>query len=69
MNECIICYKQLDKDDIKQVCGHIFHTKCITNWVLISDSCPICRSVLINKKKFKVSIEDFLFIYFKECTN
>jgi hypothetical protein len=60
MNECIICYNQLDNDDIKQECGHSFHTLCLYKWILESDTCPICRSTLINKNKFKIDISTFM---------
>jgi hypothetical protein len=60
MNECIICYNQLDKDDIKQECGHIFHTFCLYKWILESDNCPICRFKLINKNNFKIDINIFM---------
>ena len=48
---CSICLKQLmdvecdvECDDISILkCGHRFHTTCISNWLSIVDSCPICR--------------------------
>lgn len=60
MDECIICYNKLDIDDIPQKCGHIFHTLCLYKWILESDNCPVCRSTLINKNKFKIDISEFI---------
>ncbi|KZV25552.1 hypothetical protein F511_26966 [Dorcoceras hygrometricum] len=27
-------------------CGHVFHVNCITQWVLVNNSCPLCRARL-----------------------
>lgn len=55
-NECSIClgkYKITDK--IKELpCRHIFHKKCIKNWLERSDKCPLCQFDIqneINKRK------------------
>ncbi|XWS35317.1 hypothetical protein CRYUN_Cryun21dG0115500 [Craigia yunnanensis] len=49
---CSICIQSLSESvselgDAKQVsCGHVYHEKCITDWLLTgrSSSCPMCRS-------------------------
>ena len=42
--ECTIC---LDKiyfyNNYNLTCGHIFHKKCIKNWLKKNNECPICR--------------------------
>jgi len=41
--ECVICLNNI-KDDIKITdCGHIFHNKCLYEWVKIKNKCPTCR--------------------------
>jgi hypothetical protein len=33
-------------------CGHMFHEKCLGEWLKVSDTCPLCRGTahsLINK--------------------
>ncbi|XP_009595366.1 E3 ubiquitin-protein ligase RING1-like [Nicotiana tomentosiformis] len=43
---CIVCMEGFQKgvDNGKQVpCGHIFHANCITKWLTICNSCPLCR--------------------------
>lgn len=53
-NECVICLADYNSGDT--VClskcerTHIFHEKCITEWITINAICPICRIriVLIN---------------------
>lgn len=33
----------VDDDPVQIPCGHIFHEKCIRNWAVSHDSCPVCR--------------------------
>ena len=44
---CSICLEDyletnLDAYEIKK-CHHKFHKKCISNWIKIKKSCPLCR--------------------------
>ncbi|KAH8371500.1 hypothetical protein KR093_007698 [Drosophila rubida] len=32
---------------IRLGCGHIFHKNCISRWVVVEESCPICRCAII----------------------
>lgn len=44
---CSIClgdYKERDLLLLLPHCGHLFHVKCITQWLLVNLTCPICRS-------------------------
>ena len=46
LKECLICIQDFNDDDevTKITCNHIFHKKCIKNWVCEeSNKCPICR--------------------------
>ena len=47
--ECHICIEDFKENDelYKLKCGHIFHTKCITEWINIESICPTCRSTSI----------------------
>ena len=42
---CTICLQQnVIGDDVATLsCNHLFHLQCISNWLLISNSCPNCR--------------------------
>ncbi|MCD7464833.1 hypothetical protein HAX54_053485 [Datura stramonium] len=49
---CIVCMEGFQRgvvvDDVgngKQVpcCGHVFHANCLTKWLSVSNSCPLCR--------------------------
>ncbi|XP_049372080.1 probable E3 ubiquitin-protein ligase RHY1A [Solanum verrucosum] len=43
--DCIICFEELGKERerICMPCSHMFHEDCITTWLQIGHSCPICR--------------------------
>jgi hypothetical protein len=42
---CSICMNEYIKEDWVSLlkCKHIFHTKCIEEWVNYKQNCPICR--------------------------
>lgn len=62
MTECSICLSDinlLDSDLImwkgscvdsiyKTKCGHTFHFKCIHDWLISNDDCPVCRTTLLD---------------------
>ncbi len=41
---CTICQEHSDDKIIETDCGHLFHVRCILNWVVRNDTCPLCRS-------------------------
>ena len=58
--ECSICLGNLAPGDLCKrmppICGHIFHLKCIDEWLRMSKTCPLCkRDLRPNSAK---SIED-----------
>ncbi|OIT00558.1 PREDICTED: E3 ubiquitin-protein ligase At1g63170-like [Nicotiana attenuata] len=46
--ECCICLvKYRDKEEIRQLpCSHIFHLKCVDQWLRIISCCPLCKQEL-----------------------
>ncbi|CAN4094416.1 unnamed protein product [Withania somnifera] len=44
---CIVCMEGFQRsvdDHGKRVpCGHVFHANCLTKWLSIRNSCPLCR--------------------------
>ncbi|XP_047342706.1 E3 ubiquitin-protein ligase At1g63170-like [Impatiens glandulifera] len=46
--ECCICLaKYNDNEEIRQLpCSHIFHLKCVDQWLRITSSCPLCKQEL-----------------------
>ena len=52
---CLVCLSEFIADDdiITLDCNHIFHKKCISEWVKYKTECPHCRDT-IQKTKEKV---------------
>ncbi|KAK9071976.1 hypothetical protein SSX86_008407 [Deinandra increscens subsp. villosa] len=44
---CMVClegFNSSSKSGKQAPCGHIYHFYCITKWLSVHDSCPLCRS-------------------------
>lgn len=41
--ECIICLSSLESDLLAAPCGHVYHENCLTTWVNVNKSCPLCK--------------------------
>ena len=43
--ECSICLTEVNEgqDTILLPCGHMFHDECVTKWLKIHNTCPLCR--------------------------
>ena len=39
---CPVCTDEIEVG-LSMPCGHVYHEFCITSWLLIHNSCPICR--------------------------
>ena len=48
--KCTICLMEITEgmDCISMPCDHLFHDKCVTNWLKIHNTCPLCRFELSN---------------------
>ncbi|XP_045786796.1 E3 ubiquitin-protein ligase At1g63170-like [Trifolium pratense] len=46
--ECCICLaKYKDKEELRQLpCSHVFHLKCVDQWLKILSCCPLCKQGL-----------------------
>jgi hypothetical protein len=49
--KCTICLIEISEgmDCISMPCEHIFHDKCVTHWLKIHNTCPLCRYELSDK--------------------
>nr|DAD48866.1 TPA_asm: hypothetical protein HUJ06_018803 [Nelumbo nucifera] len=47
---CTVCMEQLevapDKGGKQMPCGHVYHAACISTWLSLYNSCPLCRSTV-----------------------
>jgi hypothetical protein len=48
---CAICHDEYGNEGVNLQCGHVFHSRCINNWKVINNTCPICREVLTQNKR------------------
>ncbi|XP_031131824.1 E3 ubiquitin-protein ligase AIRP1-like [Ipomoea triloba] len=49
-NECAICIAGFEKGDISTIlssCNHKFHSDCIAIWLVLHQTCPICRATAV----------------------
>uniref|UniRef100_A0A6N2NAG3 RING-type domain-containing protein n=1 Tax=Salix viminalis TaxID=40686 RepID=A0A6N2NAG3_SALVM len=46
--ECCICLaKYKDKEEVRKLpCSHMFHLKCVDQWLRIISCCPLCKQEL-----------------------
>ena len=55
---CAICLESFESSsDVKQLsaCHHVFHTTCLTEWLLRHGNCPMCRSVISSRHRTPVN--------------
>ena len=49
--ECSVCLDAFSASSLracKLPCGHIFHRRCITEWLRVDVRCPNCRHAVVN---------------------
>lgn len=46
---CVICYDS-GENYTTLSCGHYFHDKCIQEWFIHSNTCPLCRTIITNTR-------------------
>ena len=59
INLCTICLQDIKKEK-KLPCQHSFCKECINQWKNESNTCPICRSIIVKKKKKRKKINSIL---------
>ncbi|KAK4756946.1 hypothetical protein SAY87_007073 [Trapa incisa] len=50
---CSVCMEGFCRVDSGRriPCGHVYHADCITTWLSLGDSCPLCRLKVWPEKK------------------
>ena len=67
IKECCICLEEDNHEYIKTKCSHVYHKNCLSEWLKINTSCPICRSEMNTDIKYTMSIDDLE--YYTYTTN
>jgi len=44
--DCSICLEHTRQDDTQLSCGHMFHDRCLHEWLDEHTTCPVCRAIL-----------------------
>ena len=48
--ECIICLDEVETQWRELGCHHLYHKKCIEEWMRVSDRCPLCmKSIRVSE--------------------
>lgn len=58
---CPICSRVLRSPQLTDCCGNHFCTSCLSRWLQMSSSCPLCRQVgfkSIRDKKIERAVQD-----------
>lgn len=48
VTSCAICMEGFDSSHSLLPCSHAFHFSCISAWLCVSTSCPLCRLSVVN---------------------
>lgn len=54
VNDCAICLALMifaDDNCVKLICNHIFHRRCIRDWLHSRPTCPLCRMNMFNSPR------------------
>ncbi len=42
--ECSICMNDIESNQHNTECNHTFHNNCLSDWLEVNNSCPLCRT-------------------------
>ncbi len=54
--DCAICLEGAWIESIRLGCEHIFHTTCLAKWSQLSNTCPMCRCIIMTPKCMESSL-------------
>ena len=59
--ECVICINKVSYLNQKLECGHVFCNSCILEWLIDHDTCPCCRTEVVDtvlkKRAFEFGVD------------
>lgn len=65
-DDCSICLEEISLYSRHLLgCGHVFHTKCIQNWIQCSGSCALCRKRVEFSENYLFDIGEFQLTFFE----
>ena len=56
IDDCVICISNIENNDVIKIlpnCLHFYHDKCINEWLIDNNNCPMCRAEIKNEKVSK----------------
>lgn len=59
MDTCSICLESINTNTTYTICNHKFHHSCLSTWIQNNNTCPLCRTQLIDNTP-KIDILDRL---------
>lgn len=57
ISKCVVCLNEFQEQDMLRLlpkCSHAFHLDCIDVWLLSNSNCPLCRSAISGRNRYKV---------------
>jgi len=48
---CLCTLKSYFNKTMRLKCGHFFHLNCVTDWLIVNPTCPICRTKIIKNRR------------------
>ncbi|KAL7113078.1 hypothetical protein ACP275_04G041100 [Erythranthe tilingii] len=56
LSKCVVCLNEFQDKDMLRIlpkCGHAFHLDCIDIWLQTNSNCPLCRSTISGRNRFR----------------
>ncbi|KAG8389220.1 hypothetical protein BUALT_Bualt02G0206200 [Buddleja alternifolia] len=57
LSKCVVCLNEFQEHDMLRVlpkCSHSFHLDCIDVWLQNNSNCPLCRSTISGRNRYRV---------------
>lgn len=57
LSKCVVCLNEFQENDMLRLlpkCSHAFHLDCIDVWLLSNSNCPLCRSTISGRNRYRL---------------